>query len=137
MQTIIEAAQPYITSIVLALIGLLTSVILAGINKLKAKADALLDSKLSESQRALLHTITAEAYAYAEAEYYGQGGPAKLAAATQYALDKLGKLGVTITLKEVQSAIHAAWIDVGGDQKPSSVSSITIDGTEYTVESGK
>lgn len=117
MNTIIEAAQPYITSIVLALIGLLTSVILAGISRLKAKADALLDSKLSESQRALVHTVAAEGFAHAEAEFKGMGGPAKLTAATQYALDKLGKVGVRVSLEEVRSAIHKAWIDVGGDIK--------------------
>lgn len=117
LNTVIEAAQPYITSIVLALIGLLASVVLAGINKLKARVEELLNSRLSESQRALLHTIASEAFAYAETEWKGKGGDAKLTAAMQYVLDKLGQYGIAVTAEEIQSAIHAAWIAAGGNKK--------------------
>lgn len=44
----------------------------------------------------------------AEQMYNDKGGPAKLAAATQFVIAELAKMGVTLTEDEVNSIIHAA-----------------------------
>lgn len=74
MQPIIEQIQPYVSTIVLAVVGLLAYVILGAINLVKAKAGAYFDTKLTAVQRELLHWIAGEAYAYAEPAFRGAGG---------------------------------------------------------------
>lgn len=111
MQPIIEQIQPYVSTIVLAVVGLLAYVILGAINVVKVKAGAYFDAKLTAAQRELLHRIAGEAYAYAETAFKDAGGPAKLAEALQYASEQLKKRGVTVTPIELQAAIENVWLE--------------------------
>lgn len=78
MQPVIEQVQPYVTTIVLAIVGLLVAVILGAVNVVKSKAEAYFDAKLTATQRETLHKIAGEAYAYAETAFKDAGGPGKL-----------------------------------------------------------
>lgn len=111
MQTIIEQVQPYVSTIVLAVVGLLATVILGAIKVVKAKVGAYFDAKLSTEQRALLHRIAQEAYAYAETAFKNAGGEMKLSEALAYASQQLKKRGVTVTPIELQAAIEKAWLE--------------------------
>lgn len=112
MQPIIEQVQPYVSTIVLAVVGLLVTVILGMINTVKAKAEAYFDAKLSAEQRGLLHRIAGEAYAYAETAFRDGGGEMKLEEALHYASDHLQKRGINVTKVELQAAIEKAWLEM-------------------------
>lgn len=111
MQPIIEQIQPYVSTIVLAVVGLLAYVISGAINVVKVKAGAYFDAKLTAAQRELLHRIAGEAYAYAETAFKNAGGPAKLEEALKYASEQLKKRGINISNIELQSAIEKVWLD--------------------------
>jgi hypothetical protein len=112
MQLIIEYVQPYVSTIVLAIVGLIATVFLGAINMLKAKAGAYFDAKLTAAQRELLHRIAEEAYAFAETVFKDVGGPAKLEKALQYAIEQLAKSRVSVSAVELQAAIEKAWIEL-------------------------
>jgi len=107
---IIEHAQPYLTTIVTALIGLLATLIITGIRSLKLKLDTWLDTRVSVGQRELLHQIAKEAFAHAETIYKYSDGEQKLHQALTYATERLGKIGIHMTTNEIKAAIHDAWL---------------------------
>ncbi|MBQ4899374.1 hypothetical protein KB559_11050 [Paenibacillus sp. Marseille-P2973] len=111
MQLIIEQIQPYITAIVISLVGLVATAILGVINTLKVTVKAYFEAKLSTEQRALLHRIAGEAYAYAETAFKNAGGEMKLSEALAYASIQLKRRGVTVTAIELQAAIEKAWLE--------------------------
>lgn len=108
---IMEQAQPYISSIIVAIFGLVATVIIGAVNKLKKKANDYFEANLTVKQRELLHKIAAEAYAYAESVYKDQGGDEKLNQAFNYVSSKLGDVGLNITAEEIRAAIEKAWVD--------------------------
>ncbi|WP_438449393.1 phage holin [Gorillibacterium sp. sgz5001074] len=111
MQTIMDAVQPYVATIVQALVGLLVLVVLAGIAQLKTKVLAFLESRTSAAQRETLHKLAAEAYAYVERQYAGTG-EAKLNAAVQYVIDRLDLKKWGIDTDDVTAAIEKAWAEL-------------------------
>lgn len=111
MKVIFEEVQPYVSTIVLAIVGFLATLILGVINILKAKAGAYIDAKLTATQREMLHRIAGEAYAYAETVLRGAGGEAKLSEALQYASNQLKKRGINVSAEEIQAAIEKAWLE--------------------------
>lgn len=119
MQTIMEYAQPYISDAVQALFLLLVSLAFVGLRKIRDKAAELIDARLTDTQRATVHKLAAEAFAFAETAYAGAGGANKLAAAEKYVSDKLQVIGISMSPEEIQSTIHAAWIASGGNIKTS------------------
>ncbi|MFD1126654.1 phage holin [Paenibacillus provencensis] len=106
---IMEQAQPYIVTIVLAIVALITKVVVGSINKLTKKASDYFDANLSVKQREMLHKIAAEAYAYAESVYKDYGGEEKLNQAFNYVSSKLGDVGLNISSDEIRGAIEKAW----------------------------
>lgn len=110
MQPIVEAAQPYATLIVKAVIGALAAVLLTAVGVIRAKAVTYLDSKLDTTQRELLHKVAGEAFAYAETVYWSEASQVKLAQAMEYAAKQLGRRGVQITPDEIRAAIEAAYL---------------------------
>ena len=110
MQPIVEAAQPYVTTIVTAVVGALAAVLLAAVGAVRAKAIAYFDSKLDTTQRELLHKVAGEAYAYAETVFKGEESQIKLAQALDYATRQLGRRGIRITPEEIRGAIEAAYL---------------------------
>lgn len=117
MQPIIEQVQPYVATIVLAIVGLLVTVILGAVNVVKAKAGAHFDAKLTATQRETLHKIAGEAYAYAETAFKDTGGSAKLAEALQYASSQLINRGINVSELEVRAAIEKALLEFQGSSK--------------------
>lgn len=110
MQPIVEAAQPYITTIVTAVVGALAAVLLAAVGVIKARAVTYLDSKLDATQRELLHKVAGEAYAYAETVYKSAESQIKLSQALEYATQQLGSRGIKVTPTEIRAAIEAAYL---------------------------
>lgn len=93
MQPIVDAAQPYVTTIVTAIVGALAAVLLSAVGTVKAKAVSYFESKLDATQRELLHKVASEAYAYAETVYKSAEGQAKLEQALDYATVQLSRKG--------------------------------------------
>lgn len=110
MQTVIDQVQPYITTVVLAIIGVLATVILRAIALLQAKADSWFDAKLSVSQRELLHKIATEGFAYAQTVYKDLGGDDKLRYALTYASKQLEIRGVIVSTEEIRAAVEDAYL---------------------------
>lgn len=111
MQPIVEAAQPYITLIVKAVIGALAAVLLAAVGVIRSKVVNYLDSKTDDKQRELLHKIAGEAFAYAETVYRSEASQVKLAQAMEYAAQQLGRRGIPVTADEIRAAIEAAYLN--------------------------
>jgi len=105
-----EHIQPALATIVIALVGILTTVILSLLALLKTRVNLWIDTKTSASQRDLLHKICNEAFAHAETLFQGQGAVRKMNEALQYASDKLGRLGIKVSTEELKAAIHDAWL---------------------------
>ncbi|KUP22430.1 phage holin, LLH family [Paenibacillus sp. DMB5] len=110
MQTFIEQAQPYITTIVLAIIGVLATAVLGVVALLKSRLQAWLDGKLNVQQRELLHKIATEGFAYAQTVYAQYGGADKLQEALKYAEEQLQKKGITVSTLEIRAAIEDAYL---------------------------
>ncbi|MBY9081188.1 hypothetical protein KIH86_23860 [Paenibacillus sp. HN-1] len=117
MNEIVNEAQPYITAIVLALIGLLTTVILRSISILQKRVTIWIDSRQSVSERELLHKIAAEAFAIAEKEV--SGATLKYNAAFAYTSDRLGKAGIKVSSDEIKASIEKAVLDYNAKTKTS------------------
>lgn len=108
---VMDQAQPYISSIVVAIIGLLATIVIGAVNKLKKKASDYFDANLSVKQRELLHKVASEAFAYAETLYGQYDGEQKMEHAYSYVSDKLGDAGMSVTPQEIRAAIEKSWID--------------------------
>ncbi|MFF2910025.1 phage holin, LLH family [Paenibacillus sp. NPDC057934] len=117
MQSIIDGVQPYVTNIVLAVVGVLATVILRTVALLQQKANSWFDARLSVSQRELLHKVAAEAFAYAETVYKDKQNQVKLAQALEYATQQLGCRGIKIKPIEIRAAIEKAWYEYEGKDK--------------------
>ncbi|MNI00946.1 hypothetical protein D3C73_537640 [compost metagenome] len=118
MNQFIQEIQPYIMSIVVAVVGLLTTVVLALLASLKTKVNLWIDTKTSVSQRELLHKVAAEAFAHAETMFMDESGlgTRKLNEALIYASKKLGNIGVKVSTEELKAAIHNACLKHNADK---------------------
>lgn len=111
MKEIMEQAQPYIISIVTALIGILATIITGSIQKAQKRAAAYYNAHTNEKDRELLHKIGKEAFAWAETIYKEYEGDVKLNKAYEYASDKLKSVGIDVSGDEIRAAIEKAVID--------------------------
>ncbi|MDY8046600.1 phage holin, LLH family [Paenibacillus polymyxa] len=111
MQTIIETVQPYVSTIATAVVGVLTTVILAGLNTVKIKANTWLEARTSAAQRELIHKIAGEGFAFAQTAFKQAGGERKLQEALQYATLRLAEQGITVSVVELQAAIEKAYLE--------------------------
>lgn len=103
--------QPYIDTIVTALIGLLVTLLLAGITAIRKKAEAWIEVRTTDQQRETLHKIAQEAYAFVEAQFRGSGSERKLEEAKAYLLHRLNTLGFSLTDEEIRAVIEKAWLE--------------------------
>ncbi|NUU58982.1 phage holin, LLH family [Paenibacillus agri] len=110
MQTIIDQAQPYITTIVLAIVGALATAALGVIALLKSRLQAWLDGKLSIQQREMLHKIATEGFAYAQTVFKNLGGEEKLQEALKYAEEQLQKKNIKVSTLEIRAAVEDAYL---------------------------
>ncbi len=110
-ETIVQAAQPYITAIVTAIIGVLASMIIVGLKAIQNKVDKWLEARTTAAQRETIHKVASEAFALAQTTFKELGGEAKLQEALSYALKQLGKRGISVSAQEVQAAIEKAYLD--------------------------
>jgi hypothetical protein len=110
MQPIIDQAQPYITAVALAIVGVLATVILRAVGLLQQKANSWFDAKLSVSQRELLHKIASEGFAIAQTVYKDLGGEEKLQQALLYSSDQLASKGIKVSTEEIRAAIEDAYL---------------------------
>ncbi|KAA8747094.1 phage holin [Paenibacillus sp. UASWS1643] len=111
MKDIMEQAQPYIISIVTALIGILATIITGSIKKAQGKAEAYYNAHTNEKDRELLHKIGMEAFSWAQTVYREYEGDRKLQEAYSYASEKLANLGVEMSGDEIRAAIEKAVVD--------------------------
>jgi hypothetical protein len=116
-----ELIQPYVTTLVTALIGLLVTLVLTTISAMKKalipRLEKWLESKFSLTQRELIHKYAEEAFAYVEARFKDATSKEKFDIAYEQlyiVLNKTGhldKLGLEISKREIESAIEKAVLD--------------------------
>lgn len=111
IKEIMEQAQPYIISIVTALIGILATIVTGAIKKAQGKAEAYYNAHTNEKDRELLHKIGMEAFSWAQTLYKEHDGDRKLQEAFAYASEKLANLGVEMSGDEIRAAIEKAVVD--------------------------
>lgn len=111
MENTIELIQPYITSIVVAVVGILTTIVLGLLASLKTKVNVWIDTRTTASQRELLHKVANEAFAHAETVYNSESSRNKLNQAFIYASEKLGDMGIKVTKEEINAAIERACLE--------------------------
>ncbi|MNW50403.1 hypothetical protein D3C74_278560 [compost metagenome] len=111
MQTIIETVQPYVSTIVTAIVGVLVTFALAGINTLKNKANNWLDARTTAAQREVIHKVAGEAFALAQTTFKDAGGVRKMQEALQYASLRLTEQGIVVSPTELQAAIEKAYLE--------------------------
>lgn len=119
MENIIELIQPYITNIVVAVVGILATIVLGLLASLKTRVNVWIDTKTSASQRELLHKIANESFAYAETSFSTESGRNKFNKAFIYTSDRLGKLGIEVTAEEINAAIEKAVLEYNSKKKAS------------------
>ncbi|MCF2717897.1 hypothetical protein LWE69_11970 [Paenibacillus sp. UKAQ_18] len=111
MQNVIETIQPAISTIVTAIVGVLVTFALAGINTLKNKANAWLDARTTAAQRDVIHKVAGEAFALAQTTFKDVGGVRKMQEALQYASLRLTEQGIVVSPTELQAAIEKAYLE--------------------------
>ncbi|WP_226000878.1 phage holin, LLH family [Paenibacillus sp. BJ-4] len=111
MQNVIETIQPAINTIVTAIVGVLVTFALAGINTLKNKANAWLDARTTAAQREVIHKVAGEAFALAQTTFKDVGGVRKMQEALQYASLRLTEQGIVVSSTELQAAIEKAYLE--------------------------
>lgn len=123
MKDILEQAQPYLATIVLALVGWATTVITGSIKKAQKRAEAYYNAHTNEKDRALLHKIGMEAFSWAEALYKEHDGDRKLEEAFGYASEQLNVLGVSVSGDEIRAAIEKAVVDYNAQKAGGKIAS--------------
>ncbi|WP_263560042.1 phage holin, LLH family [Paenibacillus polymyxa] len=111
MQNVIETIQPAISTIVTAIVGVLVTFALAGINTLKNKANNWLDARTTAAQREVIHKVAGEAFALAQTTFKEAGGIRKMQEALQYASLRLTEQGIVVSPTELQAAIEKAYLE--------------------------
>ncbi|MEB4781442.1 phage holin, LLH family [Paenibacillus jamilae] len=111
MQNVIETIQPAISTIVTAIVGVLVTFALAGINTLKNKANTWLDARTTAAQREVIHKVAGEAFALAQTTFKDAGGVRKMQEALQYASLRLTEQGIVVSPTELQAAIEKAYLE--------------------------
>jgi hypothetical protein len=114
----LELIQPYIGTIVDALVGVLVVFVLGIVAMLRVKVTAWLETRTTAQQREILHRLATEAMALAESEYKDRGGPAKLDAALMYVIDRAAKYGINVGMDSIRAAIEKAVLDYNARTKP-------------------
>lgn len=113
----IEQLQPYVLTVLQALMGLLVAMLLTGIAVMRKKAETWLESRTTAQQREILHKLAVEGAALIEATYEDAGGPAKLAGAFDYVSKRLHELGIEASSQTIQAAIEKAVQDFNAKTK--------------------
>ncbi|MGO4952046.1 phage holin [Paenibacillus sp. DRB1-1] len=126
MQTIIETVQPYVSTVATAILGVLTAIVIAGLNTIKVKANEWINARTTESQRVLLHKLAEEGFSLAKTVFKEADGPKKLQQAISYVTRQLEQRGIYLTDTEIQGAIEKAYLDYKAKQKPNSTEEATI-----------
>ncbi|MFC5528461.1 phage holin, LLH family [Cohnella yongneupensis] len=106
-----KGLEPYIGTIVEALVGLLVTYILAVIASLNGRLKEWLKTRTSAQQREVLHRIAAEGFALAESLFKGSSGPKKLNKAMLYVLDEATKRGLVISQDSIRAAVEKAVLE--------------------------
>lgn len=112
-----EHLQPYIDTIVQALLGLLVTFLLGVVAVFRGKVKEWLETRTSAQQRDILHRLAGEAAALAEATYKDAGGPEKLSEAYAYVLERAAELGISINRDSIRAAIEKAVMDYNAKVK--------------------
>lgn len=121
MQWFMEAAQPYLETIFLALMSLIASLIVAALVGLRQKVFKWIESRTSREQRELLHQMAEEAFSLVEKLYKSEHSQTKLDEAKNYIYDRIKEHGLNISEKEVVAVIEKAVLDYNTKVKSTQV----------------
>src|SRR4051794_22780363 len=115
---ILEQLQPYITTVVEALLGLLVTSILGFIAVMRGKLNAWLEAHTTAAQRETLARLAGEAAALVESAWKEQGnGPQKMKQAIDYVMKRAAELGITLNIVSIQAAVEKAVQDYNAQVK--------------------
>jgi LL-H family phage holin len=106
---ILEHLQPYISTIVEALIGLLVAFVLGVVAMLRTKVMAWLEARTTVAQRDTLHKLANEAMALIESTFKDSNGPEKLNQAINYVTARVAWTGEDATT--IRAAVEKAVLD--------------------------
>jgi LL-H family phage holin len=111
----LEHLQPYISTIVEALLGLLVAFVLGVVAMLRVRVTTWLEARTTEAQRETLHKLATEAMALVESTYKGMNGPDKLNQAINYVAARVAWSGVDAA--SIKAAVEKAVLDYNAKVK--------------------
>jgi hypothetical protein len=114
--------QPYLNDVVNAIVGLVAALLIAAFIKLRLKLVSYIDSHTTAAERQLLHSVAAEAVAYAGTVFKDQNGELRLESALSYVNTHLKPYGISFTEAELRGAVEKAYADY---KTPEPVTNIT------------
>ena len=112
-----QSIQPYIETIVNALIGVIALALIAFLREARQKITSWMEANTNQSQRATLHLIAMEGWAYAEKLYTDLKGEDKMKQALLYVYERAREKGIPIDAKAIQNIIEKAVLDYNAQVK--------------------
>lgn len=109
-EAIFESVKPTLIEIGTDLVKALPYIVIVIYGLLKTKI-------LSFIKNEMLHRVATEAFSLAEAKYKEMNSKGKFNHAYSYASDKLGRLGIKVSAKEVEAAIEQACLKYNAEKK--------------------
>lgn len=121
MQWFMEAVQPYLQTVVLALFSIIASLVVAALVELRTRVLSWFYAHTNAANQKYIEGIAKEAYAYAERFFINKKGDEKLNAAINYAMRKINLHTIGLTREDIEGALQKAWQDYnqyGNQTKP-------------------
>lgn len=129
-----DLIQPYVSTIVEALVGLLAVGVLAGVASIKAKVVKFVESHTNAQQQTMLYGLAQEAAALAESSYVSGGGPEKLQAAVEYVSKQAGKIGLDVSPLAMRAAVEKAVMEFNKNKPSAPVAEAPVEAAPVDSE---
>lgn len=107
--------QPYLDTVVQALLGLVTAVVIAALIEIRKKVLEWIDKKATNEQRDLIYKLAKEAFSFAETVYHQMDGRQKLDGAIAYLSKRLNDANINLTEEEIRAVIEGVVLGYNKD----------------------
>jgi hypothetical protein len=118
----------YISTVVIALVGLAVAAIGTAVTSLKPRINQFLIAHVGNQNAAVIEAVAHEAYSFAESMYANLDGPKKMNQAITYVTKRLPGYGIELGTDAIYGAVQSAWQKVEGQQKRQVITPTTTQG---------
>jgi hypothetical protein len=118
----------YVSTVVIAIIGLAVAAIGTAITSLKPRINQFLIAHVGKQNAEVIEAVAHEAYSFAESMYANMDGAKKMSQAMNYVTKRLPGYGIELGTDAIYGAVQSAWQKVEGQQKRQVISPTTTQG---------